>query len=247
MKYFETIHGSNPIIIHAPHTGLALPDQAAGRLADAAPLMLDRHARPLAAALSRTLDATLMTADASRVWCDPERYPDDREPWNAHGHGVIHTRDATGRPLYPDGEPDMTERGRRLDLMYRPWHATLAMLARLMLDTYGRALIIDTHTHPVAPRMGEPYATLPRPDVNLGHNGDPASVETAARLMPALLDAGFTVGVNQCRQGSIRPNAMADPRLATIRLSMRADTAARPDARLTVARVAGETLACGRA
>lgn len=82
----------------------------------------------------------------SRLWCDIERFPDEREEMNAVGMGVIYENDADMRPLYDHPLSD-DERRNRMDRLYRPYHETLTSLCRATVERHGHALLIDLHSY----------------------------------------------------------------------------------------------------
>lgn len=247
---FETMQGATPLLIHMPHAGRLIPDGFdRTRLADpdafdrACELTRDRHADDLGLMLADRLDATVMVNHVNRMWCDPERYPDDREEMNRVGMGAIPVRDMDGHPLYlPGMDPGMRERGRRFRLLYTPWHRMLDTACLTMLDTWGRCTIIDTHTYPRAPHPYELHKDEPRPQAIIGHNGDLAGMALATRLASLLLGRGLTVGVNTAHKGSMIPDTIRDTRLASIMVEARWDTAADPKARTMVADAIGHAV-----
>lgn len=247
---FETMQGATPLLIHMPHAGQLIPDGFdRTRLADpdafdrACELTRDRHADTLGMETAQSLDATIMLNHASRMWCDPERYPDDREEMNRAGMGAIPIRDIDGHPLYQPGQsPGMRERGRRFRLLYTPWHRLLDAQCGLMLDTFGQCTLLDIHTYPKTPHPYEPHSDEPRPQAIIGHNGDPAGMALATRLASLLLGRGLTVGVNTAHKGSMIPDTIRDTRLASIMVEARWDTAADPKARTMVADAIGHAV-----
>lgn len=240
---FEIRQGTTPMLVHTPHAGRLIPDRFdRTRLTDPTMFdqtceqMRDRHADTLALMIAARLDATIMLDHTTRMWCDPERYPDDREEMNKAGMGAIPTRDIDGHPLYKPGQaPGMRERGQRFRLLYTPWHRMLDTICQTMLDTYGRCTIIDVHTYPREPHPFEPYADQPRTQTIIGHNNDPASRAIGARAAALLMGRGLTVGVNTAHRGAITPDGIHDIRLASIMVETRWDTAADPVARHDIA------------
>lgn len=163
----------------------------------------------------------------SRLWCDIERYPDDREEMNRVGMGVVYMRDANLNPLYrPGREPDARERERRMRLLYHPYHAELSRLARGMLDDHdGPVLLLDAHTYERKPQPYELHRDEPRPTVIIGANTvEPAGMDAARDLAARLTHDGFDTGVNSAFKGAIRPNGVDDPRLVCIMPEIRRDT-----------------------
>lgn len=91
------------------------------------------------------------------------------------------------------------------------------------LEQYGRALLLDLHSYAAHSLPYELHKDDVRPEICVGHNGDPASMRIVDRITPILLDAGYVVGVNKTFSGAITPNNVNDPRLASIMIEVRKD------------------------
>ncbi|WP_190972533.1 N-formylglutamate amidohydrolase [Bifidobacterium myosotis] len=241
--------GVAPVIIHTPHAGLLIPDMPGCRLASpamferTAAIVRDRHAAPLGRFLRSATGGTLMIAHATRLWCDVERYPDDREIMNRVGMGAIPVADIDGDDLYETGySPDANERGRRFRLMYAPWHRMLDHLADGMIADTGRATLLDAHTYPKDPLPFEPHKGEPRPEVTVGHNGDIPSRRLAERVAGRLADLGLTVGLNTARHGAITPNNADPRRITAVKIAVREDAAERDGMPEAVAAAVAEAI-----
>lgn len=228
MELFSLVCRQSPILVHVPHAGILTPKPVdPSRLNDPAAFrctmwgVRDLYADTLGFDLADCLDATLMVNHVSRVWCDPERYPDDREEMNRTGMGVIYTHGMDGRPLYKPGcEPDEAERAERLALAYTPWHRMLADQCMRIADRHGRCLLVDMHSYPRCPHAGELHADEPRPLVDVGHNGDAAAARLAAHVTRALNRKGIGTAVNACYKGAM---SVPDPRVVSLMLEVRRD------------------------
>lgn len=218
--YYSILHGSSPIVMNIPHAGQAFPghDDWRDRIREIADLNIDSIGLPV----RTNLDASLIISMMSRLWCDIERYPDEREEMNKVGMGVIYENDAQMHPLY-DRPLTEEERKLRLSKLYYPYHKQLTRLCEDALQRHGKALLLDLHSYSTRPLPCELHQKDPRPEICIGHNNDPASLKVADKLTVNLLDAGYMVGVNQTFKGAITPNGLDDPNLACVMIEIRKD------------------------
>jgi N-formylglutamate amidohydrolase len=101
---------AGPVVVHVPHAGTDIPDDAgrsaARRQGLAAELaaMTDWHTDRLAAdAVARAgVAATVFRNPLSRLVIDPERFPDEREAMRSRGMGAVYTRTSALEPLRAD-------------------------------------------------------------------------------------------------------------------------------------------------
>ena len=118
-----TLHrGTLPLLISLPHDGIALPEEIAARVTDAARGVPDTDwfvSRLYA--FARELGASLLIPSTSRYVVDLNR-PSDNQPMypGQNNTELCPTRFFTGEPLYRSGcEPDSGEGGRRTGPMRR--------------------------------------------------------------------------------------------------------------------------------
>jgi len=87
----------------------------------------------------------------SRLVCDPERFPNDKdEPMAAKGMGAVYTHTSDGRPLRP-ATFDQDERSDIMRRFFEPYAAAVERQVDLLLERFGRCLIIDAHSYPSQP------------------------------------------------------------------------------------------------
>ena len=140
--------GTSPVVVASPHSGMSAPGIAT-RLVERNG---DPYATSLARHVARLAEGSFIGTRMSRLWCDVCQPPDSRATDPAHA--AIPTIDRTGARIYgPNGEPDDPERGRRLTVLYRPWHELTDMLQRLAVERHGRGILLETHSH----RDGDPF------------------------------------------------------------------------------------------
>ena len=168
-----------PLIVEIPHAGvgvdpeslatLAAPARAIGQDAD---LYVDElYARAPA------LGATVLVSHMSRYVCDLNRAETDLDglavqgaPARSAPHGLVwrattENQPALQAPLSP------RELERRLELVYRPYHRTLATLVEHKRRRFGYAIVLCAHSMPSSGRLGHTDAGRPRADVVPGSRG----------------------------------------------------------------------------
>lgn len=191
-----------PVVVEIPHAGvfvdaaslanLSAPARAIGQDAD---LFVDELYAGAA-----DLGATVLAAMASRYVCDLNRAEGDVDglavqgaPARSAPHGLIWRSTTENVPaLSAPLEP--RELTRRLDLVYRPYHRTLASLLQAKRAKFGFAILICAHSMPSSGRPGHIDAGRERADVVPGSRGRtsaaPEVIEAPERLARQM---GWTV------------------------------------------------------
>ena len=138
-------------LIVCDHATNRVPDWICGGTLGLPAQEMERHiafdpgAAGVATALSQALDSPALLSDFSRLVIDPNRGEDDP---------TLLMRLYDGTVIPANRDVDAAERGRRLDALYRPYHATYAALAARRPDTVVVAI------HSFTPKLrGRP----PRP------------------------------------------------------------------------------------
>jgi N-formylglutamate amidohydrolase len=217
----------SPLLLHIPHASTCIPDEA---FAD---FVVDRDT--LDAELLRLTDrftdtlygdgfpeAQTVMATVSRLVVDVERFADDaHEPCAAHGMGAVYVRTSSGAPLRVVSE---TRRAQLMDQYYWPHHQRLDAMAARTLEQFGRCVIIDAHSFPVAPMptqvdFGDP------PEIGIGTDAMHTSAALADVVHTFFTDRGFRVGVNRPFAGALVPNAYygRDQRVQSVMIEVRRD------------------------
>ncbi|MEY4821080.1 MAG: hypothetical protein RLY72_732 [Planctomycetota bacterium] len=198
-----------PLIIHIPHASTVIPPEA---LAD---YIVDRDELALHIAASTDHftdrlfacdwpDTEFVTAPASRLAVDVERFEDDAaEPMSRVGLGVLYTHGHNGARIRQDMSDE--RRAWYLDRWYRPHHAALTAAVERALQRAGRALIIDAHSYPDTPFICDLDKSVPRPDGCIGTAGmhtHPALIEAACS---AATKMGWSLGIDAPYAGGMVP------------------------------------------
>lgn len=160
--------------------------------------------------------AQIVAADVSRLVVDVERFADDaHEPCAAYGMGAVYVRTSSGAPLRVVSE---TRRSDLMDRYYWPHHQRLDAMATRALEQFGRCVIIDAHSFPVAPLPTQVDVGDP-PEIGIGTDAMHTSDELADVVHTFFTDHGFRVGVNRPFDGAraLRVDLSRPRRYATVR------------------------------
>jgi len=153
--------------------------------------------------------APLLRAVAPRALVDLNRSPDELDPALidglrrasnnprvTSGLGVIPRVVANGRRIYP-GKLTRQEADRRLEHIWRPYHARLQALLAQSHALFGEAVLIDCHSMPHEAIDALSHGTGGRPDIVLGDRfGAAAGSEIVARIEASFTAAGLKVARN---------------------------------------------------
>lgn len=157
-------------------------------------LAAPRHGAPLILA-----DAPRAVVDLNRSASelDPALIEDVRSaghnPRVAAGLGVIPRVVAGGRAIY-SGKLPLAEAQKRIEHIWRPYHAAVAAEMDRAHAAFGRAILIDCHSMPHEAMDGITQAGARRPDVVLGDRfGASASGDVTDRIEAAFTAAGLCV------------------------------------------------------
>jgi formiminoglutamase len=147
--WLTVTHGTGPLVVSVPHTGLEIPDDCAGGFVS---LDLARHDADWYIdklyAFTAELGATTVHTALSRSVIDVNRDPSGVSLYPGRATtGLVPTKTFDGRSLYRDGRaPDDAEIARRKHLYFAPYHAALsAELARLR-KIHPRVILYDCHS-----------------------------------------------------------------------------------------------------
>jgi N-formylglutamate amidohydrolase len=144
--------------------------------------------------------AALLVAHASRYVCDLNRAEHDVDSLAVDGgrarsapHGVIWRVTTENRPALV-APLSRAEYERRLELIYRPYHAALAGLLTERVERFGYAILLCGHSMPSQGRDGHADPGVNRADVVPGSRGRTSAAASIIDL-PDLLAAprGFSV------------------------------------------------------
>jgi len=179
--------GSSPLVVSMPHAGTFVPHSVGKAFNDVAALRPDTdwHMPRLYDFLG-ALDATVIVANYSRYVVDVNRPPGGENLYPGRDTPLLCPVDTFDcRPLYREGfAPGPEEIARRVDAIWKRYHAALRREIARVRDGRGIAVLWDAHSIVSrAPRLFEGRLA----DFNLG-TADDASCDPAlsAALMEAL-------------------------------------------------------------
>ena len=178
--------GTVPLLVSMPHIGTHIPAELRAQYAPRALQVEDTdwHLAPLYNFLG-DLGASVLMPSMSRYVIDLNRPPDDAPMYpGASNTELCPTRFFTGEPLYQTGqEPTPTERLRRREAYWQPYHGALAAELARLKTLHGFALLWDAHSI----RSELPWLFEGRlPDLSIG-TANGASAD--ARIADAALQA----------------------------------------------------------
>ncbi|MEN8122582.1 MAG: N-formylglutamate amidohydrolase [Bacteroidota bacterium] len=155
------------LILHIPHSSTKIPYKDGFIIDDK---LLSREITKLTDWYTDDLfyskDDISIVAGYSRIFCDPERFVDDKEEIMAkYGMGVLYERVDNGLKMR-NINPALRER--IIKEFYLPHHKKLLNAVSSHLNMYGEALIIDCHSFPDIPFERDLNKEPNRPDINIG-------------------------------------------------------------------------------
>jgi len=159
----------NPLILHIPHSSTMIPDMNGYKLDfielfKEMDILTDRYTDEL---FRSDKDITVRT-DFSRIFCDVERFEDDkREVMAKYGMGAVYSHTDDGRLMRI---VDRELRGRIIAEYYKPHHQDLFEAVDRQMKTYGEARIVDCHSFPDKPFHCDLNRDNERPDICIGRN-----------------------------------------------------------------------------
>ena len=191
-------HGNGVLLVSMPHAGVFVPHSVGRHFNDVAALRPDTDWHmPRLYDFAHSLDASIIVANHSRYVIDVNRPPTGENLYPGRDTPLLCPVDTFDcRPLYrPGREPAREEIGRRVELIWKPYHQRIAAELARIRARHGVAVLWDAHSIVSrAPRLFEGRLS----DFNLG-TADDASCDPrlSAKLLAALQGhAGHTSVLN---------------------------------------------------
>ena len=146
---------------------------------------------------------TIVKADFSRIFCDVERFEDDKlEPMSKFGMGVLYTVTDDGKVMR-NISPEY--RAKVIYQYYKKHHLKLTTEVEKQLQLYGTSCIVDAHSFADIPFNRDLEKSTNRPDFNIGTD----SFHTPQILVDLSVDYfekhKHTIWVDKPYSGSIVP------------------------------------------
>ena len=192
------------LIIHIPHSSVKIPffhhyclDKQS--LFEEQVLLTDWYTDDI----FHIQEDTIVKADFSRIFCDVERFEDDKlEPMAKFGMGVLYTATDDGR-LMRNISPEY--RAKVINKYYKKHHLKLSSEVEKQLQINGNACIVDAHSFADIPFNRDLDKSTNRPDFNIGSD----SFHTPQILVDISVDFfekhKHTILVDKPYSGSIVP------------------------------------------
>ncbi|WP_027815403.1 N-formylglutamate deformylase [Paraburkholderia bannensis] len=185
--------GDAPLLVSIPHLGTAIPEALRGQYTDVALSVADTdwHLDRLYA-FAKSLGATILGARVSRYVIDLNRPPNDESLYPGQTTtSLCPTETFRGEPIYRDGcAPDATERQRRVEAYWQPYHQTLRAELQRLRGQHANVLLWEAHSiASVLPRLFDDKL----PDLNIGtQEGRTTHASVQAQAEKAAAESAYT-------------------------------------------------------
>ena len=200
-----------PIVANIPHSSVLIPQDIReslllndNELEQELLCMTDRYSDELFASISE-LGGVAIKFSQSRLVLDPERFLDDAEEQMASkGMGVIYLKTSRGRDLRkPLSRQD---RDNLIKRFYTPYHKAIEQEVALMLEQFGKCLVIDCHSFSSKPLPHEPNQEQDRPDICFGTDTFHTPDNITETMEASFRNAGLTPRRNMPFEGTYVPS-----------------------------------------
>ena len=197
MPVYDSIAGTNAVVLSMPHSGTGLPDDMHHRLTDSAQQLPDTDWHvPRLYDFAKKLGVSILQAHYSRYVIDLNRSPDNKILYPGQtGTGLCPVSSFAGEALYRDrSTPDDDEVKSRIKDYWQPYHRKLQQLLDANIRRFGFAILYDCHTiRSRVPRLFKGQL----PDLNLGTAaGDSCAADIENRLGHFLQKQPFDYAIN---------------------------------------------------
>ena len=148
-------------------------------------------------------NAITVKADFSRIFCDVERFLDDKQEIMAQfGMGALYEKTDGGEKLR---DINTFLRKRILNKFYKKHHIKLSNAVNEQLDIFGDVTILDCHSFPDKAFKRDINQKLNRPDFNIGTDQYHTPVEFIEKSVRFFKDKGYSLGIDNPYSGTIVP------------------------------------------
>ena len=191
----------NNVILHIPHSSTYLPESF--QVLEG--LSLEKEFQRMTDWFTDELfdleGAEKLVFPYSRLYCDVERFREDRdEPMAGKGMGVCYTSTSFGTKLR---EVSLEEKEFIKSTIYDEHHKKLTALVDETLETCERVLIIDCHSFSNVPLPHEESSS--RPDICIGTDDFHTPSELTEHLQGCFEETGLSVEINEPFCGTMVP------------------------------------------
>lgn len=206
-----------PVVIDLPHSGTTIPAEIKSQLLPESVLPnVDWFLPDLYDFLPQNGLTTLQN-NLHRYMADPNRDVNMTNLDGDYRHEVVYSRSTFGKTIY---RTDLTneEIDRRLDKIYRPYHAQLQRLIDEKLQKFDKVYLFDLHSFAEYP--GDPDAEVS--DIVLGNKSDMTSSKKLRKILTEQFEQkGYTVSDNYPFSGGfITQHYGQNPRVEAIQIEL---------------------------
>lgn len=198
---FDYRDGDSPLLISVPHDGRNIPSDIAERMTPVALSIPDTdwHVAQLYG-FGDEMNASMIIAKNSRYVVDLNRPMSDAALYEGQvSTGLCPEQTFGGEDLYQDGGTvSATEKERRVENYWRPYHDQIDIRLRQLKERFGYALLWDAHSIPsYVPSLfpGE------LPELNLGTND---GISCPANVRDAIADVATSSSFSAVIDGRFR-------------------------------------------
>ena len=191
------------LLIHVPHSSLYIPEE----YKETALISRERLDEENLFMCDYLVDEMILEKDKmvvfpySRLYCDVERFLDEREVMKKLGMGVMYTKTSLGEAMFC---PSL-EHEKEVLVIYHEHHRLMDERVRQILEDYGKCVIIDLHSYD-SKLVERLFGYKTSPDICLGVDDMVYDKEMIDFLARYFQNAGYTVGINYPYQGTFVPN-----------------------------------------
>ncbi|SAK73062.1 N-formylglutamate amidohydrolase [Caballeronia pedi] len=192
-EFYSLTRGDAPLIVSIPHLGTQIPDELRYQYTDVALTVADTdwHLDRLYSFV-KDLGATILGARVSRYVIDLNRPPTDESLYPGQTTtGLCPTETFRGESVYrAGGEPDMSEKQRRVETYWQPYHDALSAELKRLRGRHANVLLWEAHSiASLLPRLFDGKL----PDLNLGtQDGRTAAPSVLEPVVAAADSSEFT-------------------------------------------------------
>jgi len=192
------------IILHIPHSSTHIPIKdgytASEDEVDKEILKLtDWHTDDL----FQHQETTAIIAPFSRIFCDVERFPEDKdEIMSQVGMGMLYEKLDNGKPLRTI---DDILRKEIYMKFYKVHHDHLSKAVEYQLRIYGKCITIDCHSFANTPFERDHDQKITRPQICIGTDSYHTSKELLERSRQYFQGMGYSCEIDSPYSGSIVP------------------------------------------
>ncbi len=203
--------GELPLLISVPHDGRDLPDEMRARMTDVGRSIPDTdwHVAELYE-FAADIGANVLAGNYSRYVVDLNRPADDAVLYPGQvATGLCPLQTFAGEAIYSFGGIEASEKTRRIETYWRPYHAHIRDTLDLLRKKHGYVLLWDAHSIPsVVPRLFDGEL----PELNLGSDDGKSCEQSIEQAVVAeVVESRYSTAINGRFKGGYITRHYGDP------------------------------------